>query len=231
MTALVESLGECLAEEVRYRAVMELGSEKGAVAMSVNFQSAEPQDMTKLQEGSTETYRPAELKRRHKRGLAQPSHGDVVLLDSDAKSKDVAYLKVELKSGSETGEPYHVTVLCVSEDRSIQVLYPLPGARDNKKHPGEVLSFPFEVVVNDKWREKRPMRDRYLVIATRSYADFTSFTRESRLRGSPPDESSIPPLIAQAFRAHGMRGVAPVPTAGDFGIQAIDIFAARTWEE
>lgn len=120
----------------------------------------------------------------------------------------------------------YVTVISLAEDRGREPICFL-GRESNVPLPaGESTSLLTGIVIPREWPLKRPMRDRYVVIATRQPADFTMFRRESSMRG---DEKPLPPLLRLAIeQADTMRGDSPVAVdTHGWGVSAVDLLVQR----
>ena len=126
----------------------------------------------------------------------------------------------------------YVTVLCVSEDRTITVAWPPAEERNtNIVEPGVPKSIPMVVWANPDWPLERPMRDRYIVIATEAWADFSIFVnKESQLVTKPKFDSSrggtteaMPGILEQAFLGRSTRGGRSLkPKRAGFSVVALD---------
>ena len=77
------------------------------------------------------------------------------------------------------------------------------------------------------------MRDRYLVIATRDWADFSIFERR-KTRGPGGDVSTLPVVVRRALEGPRTRGITrprPPPKDLGFGILAVDVLVERELKE
>ena len=115
-----------------------------------------------------------------------------------------------------------LTVLSLSEDRAVNIVWPPRNEWDRVLRAREAQAITVLVGPSIGWSEPRPMIDRYLAIATREPADFTAFTSDapewSATRGAPP---AVPPFLRSLL--------APAPTRGqdqpdaDFGLACCDL--------
>jgi len=105
-------------------------------------------------------------------------------------SADQGGALVRIAVTNRSGESLHVVILSVAENREINILM---GRDDNN-----VLGAGASVVKNvrvgrpPEWARERPLRDRYVAIATVRYADFR-FLEAAPVRGFAGD--GLPPLL------------------------------------
>ncbi len=136
-------------------------------------------------------------------------------------------------------EPSHITVLSVCEDRSVTVVYPPEGQRDNVLAPGKKVLIPVLVGPSAAWTHDRPMVDRYIAVATPKFADFSSCKSDSTIeqvtaatRGGD-DESGMPPALAFSMFGGATRGESlakrarDAKAATDFGVATIDLLLPK----
>ncbi|MFT4513488.1 MAG: hypothetical protein ACI89X_003160 [Planctomycetota bacterium] len=98
---------------------------------------------------------------------------------------------VQLTVTNHASQKLNVAVISIAEDRAVNVIW----GRDNSNELGPDASKILEVELgpSETWSGKRsrPMIDRYIVIATRSYADFKLFESTAEIdvtRGNGNDE-------------------------------------------
>ncbi len=223
-----EELASFLRQELRFRALLALGEQQGGLPLAFDFESPEPKALEQWSRTLEKPLVPVEMVPNTSRGIGGPSSSGMLLVDRGGDDLlDVAEIRLHMEKGPGT-RPMHVAVLCVSEDRTVSVIYPPPGERDNVLAPGETKSIYLSIFAGKHWREKRPMRDRYLAIATERYADFGSFVRDGVV--VPPESARgaaepLPPLLEQALTGGTTRGGMILrKSERGFGIAALDVF-------
>ena len=135
-----------------------------------------------------------------------------------------------LEVSNNTDEPLFFSVLSVTEARAIEVIAPYEGEELQIPAHGSSRA-PVQLVRPEKFEEERPMRDRYIVVATRKQTNFHPHVQKTTLRGgTPPDtrNSGLPPIIANALsKTVVMRGggAPPVEVEGkpSYGIATADL--------
>jgi hypothetical protein len=128
---------------------------------------------------------------------------------------------VTLTVTNESTELLHIAVLSVAEDRAVNVIW--------GKDPNNVLaggrseSMTVELGPNPKWPHDRPMVDRYLVIATPRYADFSPFeSRAPEHTRGKLETGAMPAFLAGALTGSTTRG-GNEQAAPAWGIQWLDL--------
>jgi len=230
LQALKEGLAATLLQELRYRALLALGEQQGGQPLAFDFEPPEPEALEEWSRTLDKPLVPVEMRPNTSRGIGGESASGTLLVDRGGDDLlDVAEIRLHMEKGPGT-RPMHVAVLCVSEDRTVSVIYPPPGERDNVLAPGETKSVYLSIFAGKHWPEKRPMRDRYLAIATERYADFSSFVRDGVV--VEPDTARgaaepLPPLLEQALTGGATRGGMILrKSERRFGVAALDVFVA-----
>jgi hypothetical protein len=142
-------------------------------------------------------------------------------------------VRVELDPARKS--PMHVTILCVSEDRTVELLYPREiGVRDNLVEPGVPFLWPIKVFETPIDGLGRPERDRILVLATQQVADFSQFVARSAPLEPPATRGAgerLPDALLDALTPCRTRGATATAPGVDepFGVAALDmeVVAAR----
>ena len=97
---------------------------------------------------------------------------------------------VTMRVTNRSDRALRVTVLSVSEDRAVNIVWPRRDEFDQVLRAGESQAVTVLVGPAVEWSEPRPMVDRYLAIATVDPADFRPFTSQAPVwspsRGAPP---------------------------------------------
>jgi hypothetical protein len=129
---------------------------------------------------------------------------------------------VTLCARNDTEQDLHLTILSISEDRAVNIVWPRRNESERLVRRGEVVRLPVLVGPAADWGEPRPMVDRYLAFATVDAADFTAFSSAapvwSASRGGAP---VVPPFLACLLVPAATRG-GPAPAA-DFGLGWCDL--------
>jgi len=228
LEARKEALASFLRQELRFRALLTLGEQRGGQLLAFDFEPPEPEALEKLSQTVQKPLVPVEMLPNTSRGIGGPSASGMLLVDRGGDDLlDVAEIRLHLEDGP-ASRPMHVAVLCVSEDRTVSVIYPPTGEQDNVLEPGQTKSIYLSIFAGKHWQEKRPMRDRYLAIATERYANFESFVRDGVV---VPHESArgsaepLPPLLEQALTGGTTRGGMILrKSERSFGVVALDVF-------
>ena len=117
---------------------------------------------------------------------------------------------VQLRVTNHDSQKLNVAVISIAEDRAVNVIW----GRDSSNELGPDASKILEVELgpSETWSRKRnrPMIDRYVVIATRSYADFKLFESTAEIhvtRGNDEQRSAgLPPFLQGALSGATTRG-------------------------
>ncbi len=127
---------------------------------------------------------------------------------------------------NDENQDLHVALLSLTEDREVNVVFGRDANNLVRAHDSErrfVLLGPGE-----RWPADRAMIDRYLVITTARYADFTPFeSRATTTRGGAVT-AAMPPFLRQAMGG-AVRGGGEGPwgiTSLDLHVVTPDLFAA-----
>ena len=232
VTAIAKGTLETLRKEIRFKQILGLAEAGNPLSVDASFQPITDEELKGIRETFDGEFEKAKIKNTVSRGIAGERSGNQILVDTKGDEiADMTNFVISIPSGKGV-KPMHVTVLCVSEDRTITVAWPLPEERTtNLIEPGVPKSIAFEVWANPDWPLERPMRDRYIVIATESWADFSIFVnKESQLVTKPKFDSSrggateaLPGILEQAFMGRSTRGGRSLkPKRAGFSIVAID---------
>lgn len=121
-----------------------------------------------------------------------------------------------------------ITIVSLSEDRAVNIVWPRRSETDRIVRRGESVSVPVLVGPAVDWREGRPMVDRYLAFATTSPADFTAFRSDapvwSASRGGGP---AVPAFLGALLQGAVTRGDGP-EVVSEFGIGWCDLLLTAT---
>lgn len=217
---LASRLEEEFREELRYRALVSLSGEKGTLLVSGRFASPEKAEL--------EQFGPR-YDRRFDAAPRVESNGKGSAAGSVYRAKGTTDLEVELSLAmlvveNKDSKPLHVAILSVSEDRERHSIWPREGEKDRVLAPGESVRVPVNVVASPEWNEARPMRDRYLVLATLEPADFTPLAREQTTRGEA-SAVRMPAILALALERPRTRGISEASTnRSGYGLCVVDLY-------
>ncbi|MFG0316080.1 MAG: caspase domain-containing protein [Planctomycetota bacterium JB042] len=228
---VVDALAEPLRKERRYLEVMALAGVAGPLALESRFVPLTAEDLEGMDVG--EGRRAAWGARMSdaavrafgsgvRRGAT--SSDFVATLDPHVDGAPLARLDVS----NPTDQPVHVTVLSATEAREITVIWP-PEGIDFVVGPHETRPVYTILGVQEGLELARPMRDRFLVIATREPANFHPLAQATTLRSAPRDApAGVPPLIENALTGRVTRGrrLRVEEPEESFGVAAVDVLVA-----
>jgi hypothetical protein len=223
--SLPAGLAERLAKEARFLGLLDLAHVTGSIPLSVELIELAPEATRDLGDRCV----PAKIVRNPPGDGGDRRSGVVRLLDHGRDVRDIVDVRVRIDS-SRRRSPAYVSILCVSEDRSVAPLYPTTqGARDNELAPGEHLDARIEVFASDPIPGlARPPRDRFLVIATELAVDFRTYTSPPAI-AEPPElrgaSDELPDILLDALAPCRTRGDSPTARAREqaWGIAALDV--------
>ncbi|MFT4513491.1 MAG: hypothetical protein ACI89X_003155 [Planctomycetota bacterium] len=128
-----------------------------------------------------------------------------------------------LYAKNNTDVDLRLTVLSLSEDRSVNIVWPPRNEFDRVLRARDAQPVTVVVGPSTEWRQSRPMVDRYVAILTKEPADFTAFTSSapvwSATRGGPP----VVPSFLQSLLATAPTRGAQDPTDTGFGLAWCDL--------
>ncbi len=246
-------LRAALADEQRFRELLALGGERGHYQVSVALEPVAPGRIAALGAGHVAGRIEGAGDERgadgggggggesggesHRGGPGR--HQSLVRVRDDPDAVDVVEVVVTLDRATASG-PLFVSILCISEDRSVTLLYPaVNGARDNLIEPGRPLRVPISLAPTRLEGVDRDGVDRLLVLVTETFADLSQFVREAdgsfgsaaEARGVVRGEASLPSSILDALAPMVTRsadGAADATTGSNaaeapFGVAALDL--------
>ena len=208
---LEDRLAAMVASEQRWRAAFELGARRGAWPLVARFRIPETAEL-----GPFPGHRPA-TQVDGEPFLDGGLH--VVGGLAEDRPRSMVWLEVENLHPIDL----FTVVLSVAEDRGCTPIHPIVGEPAEVLPAGGSLRLPIAVIARRDWPLERPMRDRFLVIATRRRADFELFRSESALREA---RSAPPAVLSLALDAARDRGPVPVDADEDWGVVAVDLLVA-----
>lgn len=121
-----------------------------------------------------------------------------------------------------TGQDVYLTVLSVTEERDITVIRPPMEAMRSQLAAGDKKAVFLHLEAGPNWVLDRPLRDRYLVIATLVPADFRSLL-QGRVRGDAL--TGVPPELEHALAHSQTRGGESIAVDPNqtYGVTALDV--------
>ncbi len=220
--AFVSELEAQLREELRYRALFALANDPGTLHVSARFESPTPAELSQFVEAGRYAH-VHDAKPRLETGARSSEYRATGALSADLR---LAVLVVENTSPRDA----YISVLSVAEDRGRNLIWPLGGQQDKVLPAGESQRISVNVTAHKDWNLTRPMRDRYLVIATGEAADFQPMTRVATLRGGAADTASgarMPEMLSLALEKPPTRGVKLAKVDGSgWGVACVDLLVA-----
>lgn len=207
----ISGLTSALESERTWRRLVRLPARSGDLRLPGVFRSP-----TEAELEAYAGYRDAGVRR-------VPGHGGFVVPGARLEDDALTFLDI----ANTTDRTLFVSVLSLAEDRGRHLLWPLGGRRDEARlAPGENVSVAVQVALPEAWTLERAMLDRYLVIATERYADFSSFESGAQiLRGALGEElRGLPPVLRTALLGGLLRGGAGgTAGGGDWGVGYVDL--------
>jgi len=203
--------------EQRYRALLALSETPGGLRLEGAFRAPTPEESEKFARKVERTLVDARL------GIWKSATGAAVgrlwrARGTPHPERELALVMLDVTNRAT--KAVHVAVLSVSEDRQRSLVWPPDGQRDKQLAPGETVSVPVNVTRPEQWIAARPMRDRYLLVATLQYADLRPFETQVQLRDTT--ELEMPAVLQLALPTHrGMKSARV--DGGDWGVATVDL--------
>lgn len=233
---LAREAGAILTSELRYSRLMELAGAGGGISLSMSVGAPEAGVLESTRFPGAVAPQPVEM-RWPQAGRSAGASGAVPILVDRHGAMDLMELTVEFDAPTDE-DPVHLSILCVSADRTVSLVYPPPSQRhEGLIEPGIPKKVRVEVFLNPGWDEQKPLRDRYLAIATVGFADFSALqvgmqvaasgaalaAAQKRSGGRP-----VPSILLEALQADTLRG-GPLQGPEDwrFGIAAADVLVIQ----
>ncbi|MHC5064035.1 MAG: caspase family protein [Planctomycetota bacterium] len=203
--------------ELQFRALWDLATVEGSFELNARFVEVSPADLRRF----ANTTGAADVTPHAARGSAAFAEYEVEVENFTDISGRLAKLEIDNLSRRSV----HVTVLVVGENRQVDVMWPQQGERDNVIDKRSTRSIEMLLGMDPDWKLERPMRERYLVIATRRYVDFSPFITETATRGAA---NELPGILRVALDGSTTRGGGAVPVdPGSWGVKAVDLLVRR----
>lgn len=227
----VRRLEDSLWSELRWRSLVLLATERGTYPLEVGFRQAGEEELAGLAQ-----YAPVEV-------LADGTAGPDETGSAGARSARVRGVhepteaELERFARGELGPPrrlgvleirnpydrdLYVYVLSVEESRARNPIAPLRGADPELLPAGATTRVLFGVRAMREWPLERPMRDRYLVLATTKPCELSLFAAPAVMRGA--EEAPAPPLLELAFDGRLTRGARATVQPGGWGVSSFDLW-------
>jgi hypothetical protein len=217
------TLVDVLADEQRHRDLLALAEQPGSIPVAVGMVECRESELDVSQ-----NQRPARLVSRGPRGAhAGPSTSAAQRVEVRPGVENVVKLRVTIDA-SRRKTPAYVSILCVSEDRSVAILYPTGGSRENLVTPGTPLECAVQVFETRIDGLVRPAVDRVLVLATEMSPDLSSYRRGSRLLPAAQiqptrGDDGLPDVLQEAFAPTLTRGAGAISVLHQgFGVVSLD---------
>ena len=217
------TLADVLADEQRHRDLLALAEQPGTIPVAVEMVECRGSELD-----AARNQRTARLVSRAPRGAhAGPSTSAAQRVEVGPGVENVVKLRVTIDA-SRRKTPAYVSILCVSEDRSVDILYPTGGSRENLVTPGAPLESLIQVFVTEIDGLARPAVDRVLVLATEVSPDLSSYRHGSRLLPAAQiqptrGDDGLPDVLQEAFAPTLTRGAAAIAVLHqEFGVASLD---------
>lgn len=214
-------LQKMIHDELQYRSLMVLGQQPGNVLrLAATLRPVLPSDL-KRDEALGEPWKGA-IGDAHAAPLARLPAWCAEYRPDNAVEEVVVF---------EVANPYerdvYFSVVSVSEDRGIHVIWP-PQQRPELQHlqsgaRRDVVSI---VEVGPTWEEGRPLRDRYLVIATEHPTDLFKLEQAPTRSTTEQSPTGLPWVLDRAVRTL-TRGQSSNPDEDSWGVSVVDVFVHR----
>ncbi|HEU4417660.1 MAG TPA: hypothetical protein VFT55_01905, partial [Planctomycetota bacterium] len=119
----------------------------------------------------------------------------------------------------------HVALLSIVEDRSVTVVWPPAGQTDRTLRPGASADALVLVGPNRKWTLPRAMVDRYVAVATTTWANFHPFESHASLEDAVTRGAAdgMPGVLQLALRGEPTRGNRQLDAEAPFGVAWLDL--------
>ncbi len=199
-----EALRDAVARELRFRALFALASQRGEWPLPVRFDRAEANELQALQGRWKEIGKELPLIGAEI-GPVGPDAGSAANSEwSVVAPLDAGAHLCMFEVSNPYDRPLYLSVLSVAEDRSRNLIWPTDGRGDNRIEAGAIKRVPFVALAHARWNLERPMRDRYLAIATEEPADFSALQQSAQLRGG--EAAKLPDVLREAIQGQTLRG-------------------------
>ncbi|MBK7877129.1 MAG: caspase family protein [Planctomycetes bacterium] len=209
-----KGLDAALRAELRHQALVALAGDPGALRLACKFRAPTAAELASFQ-AATSQARARSAEPRAPAAGAGPAYAARGTLDAEHELS-LAMLEVTNATQVELA----VSVLSVTEARSVDLVWPHAGASDLRLGAGETLAIPVNVTASKAWPLARPMRDRYLVVATTKPVDLAPLVSGERLR----DAGALPGVLELARAEVRTRGARAVRLdGGDWGVATVDL--------
>jgi hypothetical protein len=217
------TLVDVLADEQRHRDLLALAEQPGSIPVAVEMVECRESELDVAQ-----NRRPARLVARAARGVhAGSATSAAQRVEIRPGVESVVKLRVTIDA-SRQKTPVFVSILCVSEDRSVAILYPTGGSRENLVTPGTPLECAIQVFETRIDGLARPAVDRVLVLATDVSPDLSSYRHGSRLLPAAQihptrGDDGLPEVLQEAFAPTLTRGAGAIAVVHQaFGVASLD---------
>lgn len=205
-------LEAALRKEVLWRSINRLGVNRGRYPLEVSFAPATPEQLEqKFKKPAESVELLSDLGGEAAGGTLHVRGGYA----TDERYK-IGFLTVK----NPYDVPLYAHVLSLSEDRRVEPIFPRHGDPPTQLQPGEEIERAIGVLAPETWHLDRPMRDRYVVIATKARSDFSSFRSAPTMRSAAPQPSGI---LDMAFEASVLRGRRADVDPNAWGVTHLDL--------
>jgi hypothetical protein len=212
---LAQALDEEWRKETRHRALEQLT--RGTLALQARFLDPSAEELAQFG-ASAHSAEPRKLA-----GVA----GEVYDALGSADPALIRLAILEVRNDSDCKEDLFLSVLSVMESREQHLICPLNG-EDLLLAPHATLRVKIGVCNAPGWPFERPVRDRYVVIATRERADFRPFENEPTLRGADDAPLKMPEILSVGIAQLRTRGIERASTSTEgYGLTTVDLLVRK----
>ena len=228
---IAKSVAEELNAEFRHNRLLNLANTPSGLDLQLRLESF-PEDKLEdwIAAGSLpDDAQPGQIQHAKDRDANNPG-ASVTFLDEGGKEiLDMVQFVVSLPDDA---PEMYIALLDISQSRELNVIFPEAGRPPFRIKGGVEKEIHASLYLAENWPADRPMRDRFLLIATEQPADFSPFEGKSRLVKTRGDggvlvvleDGGIPPELIQALSPPNTRGANSfTPGKVRFGVKALDV--------
>ncbi|MBI5362466.1 MAG: hypothetical protein HZA53_04750, partial [Planctomycetes bacterium] len=220
LRAATSTWKDAVRDELRHGALVALATQPGALRVEARFRAPTADEIAHWSAASglrTCSAAPAPVEF----GAARGAGGLYAASGTSNEHEELRLAMIDVENPGKV--PLFVSVLSVTEARSCDAVWPGEGVRDQALGPGERVSVPVNVTLPARWPAERPMRDRYLFVATRTAVDLSPLATGAKLRSG----SALPGVLEAAVSAVRTRGARTVHVdGGDWGVSTLDLLVS-----
>ena len=214
-------LAERLRAEQRYQRFLRPPEASGLGELSLSWRSVDDERLRSLEQWTGAACAAAKLS-------GWEGGSDQVIVRADIEAQQVVELVVRMPDEGGRGGGY-LSVLCVSEDRSITPVFPTYGEQGRVLAPGKEIAIAVSVFLPPEWPADLPQRDRYVALLTSEPINL-SFLQQQGGAGPTLRGGASAPWRLQLMLGQGeLRGAPAAMEAGasDYSFASCDLTLTR----